>query len=133
MRNFLNLSVLDVYSVRNIFCHLRDFVIHNYIDIFCMSETWLYDDDSGFIIALTPELHVLHHVPRPNKKGCGVGCLINKSLQSKKHPTKSFKSFECMEVQLSNERKKVRLNIICRPLQGNFSLFLLEIESYLRE
>ena len=37
-----------------------------------MSETWLYDDDSAIISDLTPESHVLHHVPRLNKKGGGV-------------------------------------------------------------
>ena len=49
-----------------------------------MSETWLYDDDSAIISVLTSESHVLHHVPRPYEKGGGVGCLINKSLQSQK-------------------------------------------------
>ena len=98
-----------------------------------MSETWLYDNDSAIISALTPESHVLHHVPRLDKKGGGVGCLINKSLQSKKRHTKCFKSFEFMEVQLSNERQKIILNIIYRPPHGNFSLFLQEIESLILE
>ena len=65
-----------------------------------MSETWLYDDDSAIISALTPEYHVLHHVPCPDKKGGGVGCLISKSLQSKKKHTNSLKSCEFMGVQL---------------------------------
>ena len=34
-----------------------------------------------------------------------------------------------MEVQFSNERKKVILNVMYRPPHGNFSLFLQEIES----
>ena len=72
-----------------------------------MSETWLYDDDSAIISALTPESHILHHVPRPDKKGGGVGCLITKSLHSKKQHTKCFKSFEFMGVQLLNERQKI--------------------------
>ena len=55
------------------------------IDIFFfLSETWLYGDDSALITASTPKFHVLHHVPRPDKKGGGVGCLIKKSLQPKK-------------------------------------------------
>ena len=71
-----------------------------------MAETWLYDDDSAIISALTPKSNVSHHVPRPDKKGSGVGCLINNSLQSKKQHTKCFNSFEFMGVQLSNERQK---------------------------
>ena len=58
-----------------------------------MSETWLYDYDSAIISSLTPESHVLHHVPRPDKKGGGVGCLIDKSLQSKKTAYQKFQVF----------------------------------------
>ena len=64
-----------------------------------MPETWLYDNDSDIISARTPEFHVLHHVPRPDKKYDGGGCSINKSLQYKKQHTKSFKSFQCMKAQ----------------------------------
>ena len=71
-----------------------------------MFETWLYDDDSAIINALTAESHDLHNVPRPDKKCDGVSYFINKSLQSEKQHTQCFKSFECMEVQLSNEKKK---------------------------
>ena len=35
-----------------------------------------------------------------------------------------------MEVQLSNERQEIILNIIYTPPYGNFSLFLQEIESH---
>ena len=94
-----------------------------------MSETWLYDDYSTIISALTPEFDVLNHLPRPDKKDGGVGCLINKSLQSKIQHTKCFKSFECMEVQLLNERQKIKLNVTYRPPHGIFSLSLQEIES----
>ena len=132
-KNSFNLSLLNVHSVRHKCCHLRDFAADNSIDIFCMSKTWLYDDDCAIISALTPESHVLHHVPLPDKKGGGVDCLINKSLQSKKQHTKCFKSFECMEVQISNDRQKIILSIIYRPPYGDFSLFLQEIGSLILE
>ena len=45
-----------------------------------MSQTWLYDDDSAIISALSPESHVSHYFPCPDIKGGGVSCLINKSL-----------------------------------------------------
>ena len=76
-KKFLNLSLLNVNSVRNKCCHPRDFVKGNSIDILCMSSTWLYENDSAIISALEPEYHVLHHVPRPDEKGGGVGCPIN--------------------------------------------------------
>ena len=38
-----------------------------------------------------------------------------------------------MEVQLINERQKIILNVIHRPLHCNFSLFLQEIESLILE
>ena len=74
-KNSLNLSLLNVHSVRNKCCHLWDFVKDNFVAFFlCMSETWLYDNDSAFISASTPESRVLHPVPRPDEKGGGVAC-----------------------------------------------------------
>ena len=68
MEFFFNLSLLNAHSERNKFYHLRDSVIDSYIDIFCMSETWLYDNDFAIISTLTPESHLLHNLPRPDKK-----------------------------------------------------------------
>ena len=118
--------------MRNKYCHLKDFVTDNSIDIFCTSETWLYDNDSAIVTALTPEYHVVHNVHRPDNNGGVVGCLINKSLQSKKQQTKCFKSFEFMDVQLSSERQKIIMNIFFRPPHGNFSFFQ-KIESLFLE
>ena len=84
-KNSLILSLHIVHSVRNKYCHLRDLVVDNTIDIFCMTETWPYDNDPAIISALTPESHVLNHVPRPDKKGDGVCSHVNKSLQIKKN------------------------------------------------
>ena len=82
---------------------------------------------------LTPDSHILHHVLRPNKKGGGVGCLINKSLRSEKQHTKSLKSFKRMKVQLLNERQIVIQNVIYRPTHSNFSFFVQEIECLILE
>ena len=68
MKIFLNLGLHNVHSVRNKCCHLKDFVIDNYNDIFCMSENWLYDDNSANVSVLTPENYILRHAPRPGKK-----------------------------------------------------------------
>ena len=54
-KNFLKLSVLNVYYARNKCWRLRDFIIDISIDTFCMSEIWIYDDDSTTLGALTPE------------------------------------------------------------------------------
>ena len=64
--------------MRNKCCHLIDFVIDKSVDIFCMSETLLHDDD----FASTPETNDLHHVLRPDKKRfqdfrvCGSSIII---------------------------------------------------------
>ena len=49
-----------------------------------MSETWLHDNDSAIITAVTLECYVLHQVSHPDKKGGGVGCRIKNALKSKK-------------------------------------------------
>ena len=109
-------------------CQLGDFEIDNSVDIFYMSETWLYDDDPVIMSALTLESHIFHYVPHPNKKVVEL-VVSNKSLPSKKQHIERFKSFKCIEAQFWNERKKVILNVINRPPDGDFSLFLQESES----
>ena len=58
-----------------------------------MSESWLYDDNSAVVSVLSPETYVLHHIPRPDIKLCGVCYLIKKSIQSKKTAYKMFQVF----------------------------------------
>ena len=123
------MSLLNAQSIRNKACHIRDFVIDNDIDMFCITETWLSDNDSAIIAALTPESHILQHLPRSDKKGGGVGCIASKSLRRIKQINKKFDTFECIEIQISSERKRVSLNIIYRPPKTNFSIFLQELES----
>ena len=98
-----------------------------------MTETWLNGNDSAVIAALTPESHVLYHVPRPDRTGGGVGCLITKSLRCKQKFNRKFVTFECIEIQLSNGRSSISLNIIYKPpqscSQSSFSTFLQEMES----
>ena len=62
---------------------MRDFVKYNFIDMLCIPETWLDDDNSAIICAQTSEPHILHHVPGRDKNGGGVGYLITISLNLK--------------------------------------------------
>ena len=114
------------------FCHPRDFVIDHSIDIFCMSETWPYDNHSAVISALTPESHVLHHVTRPDKEVVQfVASLTNDYYLET--ADKRFQVFRMYGSSIIKWEKKVIMNLLFRPLRGNFSLFLQEIESLILE
>ena len=82
-----------------------------------MFETQLYDD-FAIICVLTQEPQVLHHVPCKRKEGGGFGCLNYETSQHEKQYTKSFDSFECVEVKLSNESKQVIPKVIYKPSQS---------------
>ena len=90
-----------------------------------MSETWLNDDNSAILSALTPESHVLHHVPRPDKEGGGV--------DDEKTACKKFQVFRVYGSSINKWEKKIILNVIYKPPHGNFSLFLQEIGSLILE
>ena len=63
--------------------NLRDFLRHNSVDVcVCLKPDQV--TMTAIISALNPESLILHHVPRPDKNGGGVGCLITKSLQYNK-------------------------------------------------
>ena len=53
-KRFLSDRPHKVQSGRYKCCHLRDIVIYYCNDIFCMSETWLSDNESTTIVASAP-------------------------------------------------------------------------------
>ena len=74
-RHKLNFSLLNVRSVRNKTNILRDYITDNFIDIFCLTETWLNEKETAVISEFVPETHVFHHFPREGRGG-GVGVVL---------------------------------------------------------
>ena len=108
----------------------------------CNRQFCWYEDDSAIISALTPELHDLHHVLRPDKKGDGVGCLIRQLQCEIVSRTKTtYYKKKLNECEKYSSKTYVQLNILLGknknsniipsgklplPLANGFRTFLID-------
>ena len=129
----INVKVLNARSVCNMSLELRELIIDDKIDILCITETWLRDGDTATIAKLVPDTHVLYHVPRPSGLGGGVGVVLSRSFQSSKFFDRSCPSFECLELNVSQNNKKFSIYIIYKPPNTPMSSFASDFESFLLE
>ena len=73
--NRVAFGMLNARSVRNKTSEVLEFMDDNHLDILGICETWLNDDDSAVIGELPQNRYKLEHVPRPTRRGGGVGLL----------------------------------------------------------
>ena len=72
------LALINAQSVRNKADMTVDYVVEHDFDIVCFTETWLSGNDAASIAAITPDGYDFRHLPRPNRRGGGVGILFKK-------------------------------------------------------
>ena len=126
--------LLNCCSVRNKDHILYDLIVDNSIDILFLTETWLKQYETASIEAFLPESHNFFSFPREEKRGGGVGAAISKSFMFAKSINRKFCSFECMELNLTDETKKFSTYIIYRPPQSSTtSAFIEEFGSFVTE
>lgn len=99
---------------------LCDYVINEHIDIFAVTETWLSGDERddsclADVLASLPNYSWLHN-PRKDRHGGGVGICIRKGLRLHEYTTRTFSSFEYIDLLVTAPDKfPLRLVVIYRP------------------
>ena len=101
--------------------------------MFAITETWLADSDSAVISKFLPSTHRFFHVQRTTGRGGGVGAVVRKNLKSVKSISRSKETFECLELHLIHNNKKILINILYRPPHHNVRDFLHDFEALLME
>ena len=94
------LGLLNVRSLRNKADFITDYACENYIDILCLTETWLTDNDASLISVIVPYGYKFQHFSRNDRCRGGVEVLFKASFHlalSKPWPAQFF---ECLEVML---------------------------------
>ena len=131
--SIINVALLNVRSLRNKCCHIRDFIIDNNLHVFCIVESWLKDSDSSVIASFLPNTHVLHHFTRPMGRGGGVGVILSKNFQNIKSFNRFNDTFECIELHATCHGTKLVFSVIYRPPTSEFFGFIQELEKYVLE
>ena len=79
---------------------LKDYIVEYGLDFLALTETWIEpgENDNYSIGELCPKGYILHHIPRENSRGGGVGLLMKKCFKVKNKRLNEFASFEYMDI-----------------------------------
>ena len=134
----LHLSVLNARSINNKSLLIKDYVVEKQIDMLAITETWLKAGEvSDYIIRdICPKGYKFIHCPREYARGGGIGLLFKQNLKIKKLQTRSYQSFELMELLLNANSSTYRIIVIYRPPSSSinkltYSVFLEEFTTLL--
>ena len=128
--------LVNIRSINNKIYKLTELLLEQSVDICCMTETWLRQQNEPAIAALKQEGYNVVSVPRGNqKRGGGVAFLYKENKYNiKKIKTIRYDFFELMEIILLGQTDMVRFSIIYRTGYLNLdnkNSFLIEFGSYL--
>ena len=103
----LKCALVNIQSVDNTTCEIRNYIIDNKFDISMLTETWLNNYDSAKIREMTPDTHTFLHVSRGDRIGGGVGIFISKSFSKiRKEKVPKTDNFELMQASCIYGGKK---------------------------
>ena len=97
--------LLNCQSAKNKAAFIKDYIVDNDFDIFCVTETLLGTNGRNRAVEkdITPTGYKLLHHPRTHGRGGGVGILYKNNIDIKK--TDSSQSFEHLELLLKSNGK----------------------------
>ena len=59
---------------------INELISDNDIDLFCLTETWLCQDEYVSLNEFPPPSHINIHIPRDTGRGGGVAAIFNSAL-----------------------------------------------------
>ena len=134
----LNISLVNLRSLRNKSVVFREYVEDNSLDLCICTETWLSDNDVVIATEATPPSYSLLCANRSGRTGGGTALLCHDDLKPILTKSGSHSSFEFSEYLIKQGRQFVKIVIIYRPPYSpnnpfTISTFLEEFQNYLLE
>ena len=128
--------LLNVRSLNNKIYALTELLLEQAIDLCCVTETWLRDENEPVLADLKREGFNVISCPRANgKKGGGLAFIsVAKSFTTRLLKSIQFKTFEILEVLVEGVNENIRFSIIYRTgylNKDDRSLFFKELNSHL--
>ena len=133
-----NVATINCESCNNKTADLVDYIIEKDLEICCLTETWLREDDSLTPFHLCPVGYNICSFPHQCRIGGGVAVVYKDTLLLKQIETASSSSFKHGVVELSHPQfsRSLVLAIVYRPPRSRvnntaMSVFLNEMTDFL--
>ena len=121
--------------MRNEFAIISNYILHNKLDIICLTETWINHDEfsNSFTSSLLPQNYSLSQYYRRRRPtlGGGLAIISHKSIHHATISTPVYTTFECIGSSVSLSNFSFKIFTTYRHHQVLLSALILSLENHI--